>query len=252
MFTDSHAHLSSEKFEQDLEHVLERAKEAGVERIINVAYDGESIDKSLSLIKKYPQIYLALGIHPEELGDWNEQVADRIRELSQLKKVLAIGEIGLDFYWKPFDAAQQKEIFVTQLKLAQELELPVIVHSRAAEAESLACIKDLGIKRGVLHCYTGPQEVMEEALSQGFFISFAGMLTYPKNDELRELLKQVPLDRLLLETDSPYLAPQSKRGKRNEPAFLLETATVIADLKNISLSELFKFTEQNVERLFFE
>ncbi|MDD4352136.1 MAG: TatD family hydrolase [Candidatus Gracilibacteria bacterium] len=263
MFTDTHAHLTDSKFAKDLEQVLQDAQAAGITRIIDVTCNLDSIEKALDQEKKRSrhqvskeskeqvEIYLSLGIHPSDLIDWNDETSQKIKELAQKnKKVVAIGEIGLDFYWEPFDAKKQKEVLLAQLELAKELELPVIIHSRSAEEETLNCIKQVGIKRGVLHCYTGPADILAEALDYGLHISFTGVVTYPKNKELQELVRKVPLEKLLLETDSPYLSPQSKRGERNEPAFLGETAKVIAELQGISLEELARVTTENAVELF--
>lgn len=247
MYIDTHAHLSSPDFSDDLGEILLRANREGVSQIINVTCDFESIDKSIELFSNEKNVYLSFGIHPSEAKEFDEF---RFKKLTQKHKIVAIGEIGLDFYWKPYNQKLQEGVFVSQLEIAKDMNLPVIVHSRSAESEALGLIQEIGVRSGVLHCYTGDRKTMLMALRAGLHISFAGMLTYSKNNELRSLLKNVPLDRLLLETDCPYLPPSTMRGQRNEPSFLPEIAKTIAKEKGIGLDELAKQTSKNAYDLF--
>ncbi len=250
MLIDSHAHLDDAAFDPDREAILERAAAAGVGAIINVGFNETRWATTMTLCAAQPHIYAVLGLHPHDAVAWNSAVATRLRVVLGEAKVVGLGEIGLDFYrdYAPHD--QQRLAFREQLAIAQELSLPVVIHSRAAEAEVVAILADAGIERGVLHSFSGPLAVAEQAQALGLHISLTGPVSYPKAEHQRDLARSIALDRLLLETDCPYLAPQARRGQRNEPAFLRFTAEAIATARNIAVDQLIAATTANTCRLF--
>ena len=250
MLIDSHAHLDDAAFDADREAAIDRARAAGVCQIINVGFNEVRWATTLALATAQPAIYAVLGLHPHEAQAWDTAVAERLREALRHPRVVGLGEIGLDFYrdYAPHD--QQRGAFRAQLALAQECGLPVVLHSRAAEEETVATLAEAGIGNGVLHSFSGSLEVAERALALGLHISLTGPVSYPKADHQRELARLIPLDRLLLETDCPYLAPQARRGKRNEPAFLRFTAEAIATARGLTVEEIIAATGANTIELF--
>ncbi len=250
MLIDSHAHLDDAAFDADREAAIDRARAAGVGQIINVGFNEARWATTLALATAQPAIYAVLGLHPHEAQAWNAAIAERLREALRHPRVVGLGEIGLDFYrdYAPHD--QQRGAFRAQLALAQECGLPVVLHSRAAEEETVATLAEAGIGNGVLHSFSGSLEVAERALALGLHISLTGPVSYPKADHQRELARLIPLDRLLLETDCPYLAPQARRGKRNEPAFLRFTAEAIATARGLTVEEIIAATAANTIELF--
>lgn len=250
MLIDSHAHLDDAAFDADREAAIDRARAAGVGQIINVGFNEARWATTLALATAQPAIYAVLGLHPHEAQAWNAAIAERLRETLRHPRVVGLGEIGLDFYrdYAPHD--QQRGAFRAQLALAQECGLPVVLHSRAAEEETVATLAEAGIGNGVLHSFSGSLEVAERALALGLHISLTGPVSYPKADHQRELARLIPLDRLLLETDCPYLAPQARRGKRNEPAFLRFTAEAIATARGLTVEEIIAATAANTIELF--
>ena len=250
MLIDSHAHLDDAAFDADREAAIDRARAAGVGQIINVGFNEVRWATTLALATAQPAIYAVLGLHPHEAQAWNAAIAERLRETLRHPRVVGLGEIGLDFYrdYAPHD--QQRGAFRAQLALAQECGLPVVLHSRAAEEETVATLAEAGIGNGVLHSFSGSLEVAERALALGLHISLTGPVSYPKADHQRELARLIPLDRLLLETDCPYLAPQARRGKRNEPAFLRFTAEAIATARGLTVEEIIAATGANTIELF--
>lgn len=250
MLIDSHAHLDDAAFDADREAAIDRARAAGVGQIINVGFNEARWATTLALATAQPAIYAVLGLHPHEAQAWDAAVAERLRETLRHPRVVGLGEIGLDFYrdYAPHD--QQRGAFRAQLALAQECGLPVVLHSRAAEEETVATLAEAGIGNGVLHSFSGSLEVAERALALGLHISLTGPVSYPKADHQRELARLIPLNRLLLETDCPYLAPQARRGKRNEPAFLRFTAEAIATARGLTVEEIIAATGANTIELF--
>ncbi len=254
MLIDSHTHLDSTDFDTDRDAVLERARAAGVTRILAVCSGTGSaeLERSLRLFEGYPDLDVAVGIHPHEAKSIAPEDFDFLKQVAERPKVVAWGEIGLDYHYDHSPREVQRDIFIRQLMLASQKELPVIIHSRNAEAETLEILKQywghcsLG---GILHCFTGSLKMAEECLPLGFMVSFSGMLTFPRAQELREVAGKIPLDGLLIETDAPYLAPVPNRGKRNEPAFLVETAKTLAGLRGLTLETLGEITAQNYQRL---
>lgn len=255
MFIDSHAHLDATDFDLDRSEVIARAKAARVGRILAIGSGTGpgSLDCAVRLAKQYNHIDASIGIHPHEAKLATQVDFDFLKSLASHSKVIAWGEIGLDFYYGHSARDVQLDVFVQQLELAGQAELPVIIHSRDAEIQTLEALcrqSDKKELRGVMHCYSGSLEMARKCLELGFLISFSGMITFPKAQNIRDIAQQMPLDRLLIETDSPYLAPVPHRGKRNEPSFLVETAGVLAHLKGVSIEELAQHTVENYYRLF--
>jgi len=250
MFVDTHAHLQWASFANDIRNVLERAKEKRVTQIINIGFDVAGSLKGIALAENYRGLYATVGIHPHSANELNERTLDKLKELAKNPKVVAIGEIGLDYYRNLSPRAVQKQAFETQLTLAQELGLPVVIHDREAHGDILqTLLRFKGKIRGIMHCFSGSREMAEQCIDLGFLISFAGTVTYPKALELHKIAKWIDLKNMLLETDCPWLAPQAKRGKRNEPSFLPMIAHEIANLKRISVNDLAEITTSNAEEI---
>lgn len=251
MAIDTHAHLEMEAFAGDREAVVARAEAAGLTAIITVGTTLPDCEKAAALACRYGSVYAAVGIHPHEVKDIDEQTYDRLRILARRKKVVAIGEIGLDFFYDLSPRDVQLRCFQEQLALAEELNLPVIIHDRDAHGEVLKILRARkNPLQGVLHCFSGDWTMARQCLEMGFYLSIAGPVTYKKAEQLREVAVKAPLERLLVETDAPYLAPQPYRGKRNEPAYVVETARFLANLRNIPTVELERQTAANACRLF--
>ncbi len=251
LYIDTHAHLDYELFNEDREIVIQRAIKNGVAAIITIGVDLESSLKAVEIADKYATVFAAVGIHPTECADVPDSEFDRIEELAQHEKVVAIGEIGLDYYHMRAPKDVQQNAFLYQVHLAQKLNLPLIIHNRDAHEDMYKLIRSKNISEvgGVMHSFSGSVEFLEKILLTDLYISFTGNVTF-KNSALGELVKRVPLERLLLETDSPFLTPVPLRGKRNEPAFIIYTAQKIAELKQIPVEELGKITSENTKRLF--
>jgi TatD DNase family protein len=249
---DSHAHLTDTAFAGDLESVLERAQRAGVERILTLGTDVRSSRDAISLAEKYPGLYAAVGIHPEVVREASLGDLQTIRELSFHPRVVAIGEIGLDYYWDKASASSQRTFFERQLELAAELNLPVSVHDREAHQDILGTLRKYRDQHthGVLHAFSGDVRMAREAIDMGFLISFAGPITFLNARRAPELVPLVPLDRVLIETDSPYLSPHPLRGRRNEPAHVSRVAERIAALTGRGVDEVAETTTHNARALF--
>ena len=248
IYVDTHAHLQWASFESDRKKVLARAKEKRVTRIVNIGFDIAGSLKGITLAEKYKGLYATVGIHPHNARGLNEKTIDKLIELSTNPKVVAICEIGLDYYRNLSPKKVQKQAFEAQLALAHELKLPVVIHNREAHDDILQTLsKFKGKIRGIMHCFSGSKEMAQQCIDLGFLISFNGTITYRKNHELREIAKYIDLKHILLETDCPWLAPQKVRGKRNEPSFLPMIAQEIANLKGISVDDLAETTTRNAE-----
>lgn len=259
MWIDTHTHLTAEQFETDLEQVLERAKLAGIEKMILIAYDLKSSLAVVELAKKYPELYCAVGIHPSDAYTWNEEVEATLEDLLTHKdehKIVAVGEIGLDYYWDNIPREPQKPVFLKQIEMAYRHDLPFVVHDREAHADCLAVLKQAqaeGYLRsvpGVMHCYSSSADFAKNFLDLGMYIGFDGPLTYKKAEQPVKACASIPLNRLLIETDCPYLAPQAYRGKRNEPAYVVEVAKKMAEIHGLSLEALAEQLKENSLRLF--
>jgi TatD DNase family protein len=255
MFVDSHAHLDSVDFDRDRPAVIERAQAAGVTRVLAIGSGTGpgTLDCAIKLAETFAVLDASIGIHPHEAALATEGDFRFLTELAEHSEVIAWGEIGLDFHYDHSPRDVQREVFARQLKLAAERRLPVIIHTREAEEETLKVLQEhwgqpeIG---GILHCYSGSLELAHAGLEMGFMVSFSGMLTFPKAENVRDVARRVPMERLLIETDAPFLAPVPHRGKRNEPAFVVETAKVMAQLKETSIEVIARQTTENYRRLF--
>jgi TatD DNase family protein len=255
MLIDTHAHLFDDRFRKDLPAVLERAAAAGVERVVCLGIDRESSIESVRIANKFPLVVAAVGIQPNSVaesqpGDWEEVV--RLAETEP--RVVAIGETGLDRYWDKTPFARQEEFFARHIDLARRLGKPFVIHCREAEADVVKVLRaefaKHGAVRAVMHSFSGDLATALACLEMGLYISFAGMVTYPKAQDLRAVAKEVPLERLLVETDCPYLAPQPVRGQRNEPGYVAHTAAVLAQVKDVPVAEIEEHTTHNARALF--
>lgn len=249
-FIDTHSHLNFSDFNEDYPDVIERAKSAGITAILNVGADLVTSKRAIELAQKEDLCYATVGVHPTNTDNLKGEDCQELGKLALAKKVIAIGEIGLDYFHNKASKEIQKESFNQQILIAERLELPVIIHNRDAHQDTLTILKEKRVKKGVMHCFSGDINFAQEVLSLGLYISFTGNLTYKKNESLREVAREIPLEKLLLETDCPYLPPQPKRGMRNEPSFLVYTAEELAKIKGISLKGLGEITSQNAKTLF--
>ncbi|HEY8108432.1 MAG TPA: TatD family hydrolase [Patescibacteria group bacterium] len=247
---DTHVHLDFDQFAADRDEVLARAADAGVTRLINVGTSLAASEQCVRLAEEHPSVWAVVGVHPADAGDVDGPALDRLKELAAHPRVVAVGEIGFDYFRDTNPPAdRQHEAFAAQREIARSTDLPIIVHLREPDPAALAALLEPPV-RGVVHCYTGNLVDAERLLAAGYLISFTAPVTYPKNDALREVVKAVPLDRIMVETDCPFLPPPDKRGERNEPAYVVETAKKIAEIKGISLDEVARATTVNAERLF--
>ncbi|PJF40486.1 MAG: hydrolase TatD [Phototrophicales bacterium] len=255
---DTHCHINFDSYDNDRSAVIERAAQAGVTRIINPAVDLESTQQGIALAQEYEGIFAAVGIHPNSTANFIEDVIAEMEALASETKIVAIGEIGLDYYWDKSPKTKQFEAFEAQLALAARLELPVIIHNREASDDVMQILEQwardlpetLKPRPGVLHSFSAPQAIAERALAAGFYLGFTGPLTFKKADDLRRIAANTPLDRILLETDGPFLTPAPHRGKRNEPAYIPYIADRLAAVKQTTLEAVTTATTQNAETLF--
>ncbi|MEZ5306902.1 MAG: TatD family hydrolase [Pyrinomonadaceae bacterium] len=257
MYIDSHCHIDGERFQDDIEDVVNRALESGVEAMLNVGTGSpkdRSFEETVGLTERFPSIYGAVGIHPHDASEYDESVERRLLDLTRNEKIIAWGEIGLDYHYDHSPRDIQKKVFERQLNVAAETSLPVIIHSRSADDDTIEILRRaLGsgnTRGGIMHCFGGSVEMAQQALDLGMMISFAGNITFKKADELRAAAKVVPLERLLIETDSPYLTPEPHRGKRNEPARVADTCRFLADFLELDEHTLAKTTTSNFYRFF--
>lgn len=250
MLFDSHAHLEMKEFENDRHDVIRRAQAAGVDFFVTVGTNLPLSRKAVALAEQNKNIYAAVGIHPHDVGKIGNNTYDDLKKIARNKKVVAYGEIGLDFFRNIAPQPNQIEKFGEQLQLAKELHLPVIIHDRDAHEQSLEMVKASGIHRGVFHCFSGDYEMAGKCLDLGFYLSVPGVVTFDKAGTLQDVVRRVPLSSLLLETDCPYLTPVPYRGKRNEPAYIVETARKVAEIKGVTLEEVTAATAHNAFSLF--
>lgn len=252
MLIDSHAHLDDDRFDRDRDRLIKSLKDNGIELVVNPGADLQSSIKAVSLASEYENIYAAIGVHPHSAKEMDESTIEVFRSFSKRDKVVAIGEIGLDYYYDNSPRDIQRKWFVEQLRLAKEVDLPVIIHSRDAAKDTFDILSEAqdGSLRGVLHCYSGSIEMALEYIKLGFYISIAGPVTFKNARVLREVAEAVPLDKLLIETDSPYLTPEPYRGKRNEPIFVKHVAGTIAEVKGVSFEDIATATRRNTKNLF--
>ncbi|ATL38050.1 TatD family hydrolase [Bacillus velezensis] len=252
MLFDTHAHLNAEQFDTDLEEVIARAKAEEVERIVVVGFDKPTITRAMELIEEYDFIYVAIGWHPVDAIDMTEEDLSWIKELSSHEKVVAIGEMGLDYHWDKSPKDVQKEVFRKQIALAKEVNLPIIIHNRDATEDVVTILKEEGAEEvgGIMHCFTGSAEVARQCMDMNFYISFGGPVTFKNAKKPKEVAKEIPNDRLLIETDCPFLTPHPFRGKRNEPSYVKYVAEQLAELKGLTYEEIASITTENAKRLF--
>jgi TatD DNase family protein len=249
---DSHCHLDDEQFADDRDATIERARAAGVDRMMAIGTGGGPADLEVAsrLAEQYPFIYATVGVHPHDAAKATPETFARLGELARHAKVLAIGEIGLDYHYDFSPRDVQRSVFAAQLDLAARARKPIVIHTREAWDDTLAMIRAAGLPNGgIMHCFTGGPKEAEQALELGFHLSFGGILTFPKAGDLREAAAMTPEDRLLVETDAPYLAPVPHRGKRNEPAFMIETARRLAEARGVALEGIAAITTRNFDRL---
>ena len=252
MLIDTHVHLDDKKFDGDRNILIENLKNNNVELVINIGADLQTSVASVDLANKYDNVYAAIGVHPHSAKEVNTMVMEQLRELAQNEKVIAIGEIGLDYFYDNSPRDVQRKWFIEQLKLAKELDLPIIIHTRDAAGETFEILKNNqnGNVKGVLHSYSGSPEMALEYIKMGFYIALGGPVTFKNARVVREVAEAVPLDKLLLETDCPYLTPEPYRGKRNEPVYVKYVAEKIAEVKGVTYEQLVKATNANAKKLF--
>ncbi|MEE3679665.1 TatD family hydrolase [Bacillus safensis] len=252
MLFDTHAHLNAEQYKEDLEQVIERAKSEKVEKIVVVGFDRPTITRAMELIEEYDFIYAAIGWHPVDAIDMTDEDLAWIKDLSQHEKVVAIGEMGLDYYWDKSPKDVQKEVFRRQIALAKEVNLPIVIHNRDATEDVVTILKEEGAAEvgGIMHCFTGSLETAKVCMDMNFYISFGGPVTFKNAKKPKEVVKEIPSNRLLIETDCPYLTPVPFRGKRNEPSYVKYIAEQIAELREISFEELAELTTKNAKKVF--
>lgn len=252
MLFDTHVHVNAEQFNEDLEDVIERAQDAGVNNMVVVGFDRPTITRAMELIETYDFMYAAVGWHPVDAIDMTEEDLKWIEELSSHPKVVAIGEMGLDYHWDKSPKAIQMEVFRKQIRLAKKVGLPIIIHNREATADIVNILKEEEASEvgGIMHCFSGSAETAMECIDMNFYISLGGPVTFKNAKKPKEVAAAVPLDRLLIETDCPYLAPHPYRGKRNEPSYVKLVAEQIAEIKQLSVEEVSQATTDNAKKLF--
>ena len=256
-FFDSHSHYNDEKFNEDREQLIQETYNDGITKFICAGYNIQSSIQSLEISKKYEFIYSICGISPNDIPQCEQELWKSIEEISKIikqnndKKLVAVGEIGLDYYWNKENKELQRQAFIKQIELANELELPIVIHSRDAFVDTIEVLREHTVnKKGIFHCCQLNQEMIRQALELGYYISFAGPITFKNAKNAEECVNIVPIDRILIETDSPYLSPEPNRGKRNDSRNVKYVAQKIADIKEISLEEVAKITYENAMKIF--
>lgn len=252
MIFDSHAHYDDKQFDEDRDELLTQLKDAGIDRVVNISNGWDDMLRVLALIQKYPFLYGTVGIHPCKVSDLDEDRLEQLRSYCHRDKIVAVGEIGLDYYWMSDPKEIQKKWFIRQLQLAKEENLPVVIHSRDAAQDTFAIMKaeHAGTTGGVIHCYSGSVEMAKEYVKLGYYIGIGGVVTFKNAKALKKVAKEIPLERMVVETDCPYLAPAPHRGKRNVSAYLPLVIQQIADLRGISAEEVERVTYENACRLY--
>jgi TatD DNase family protein len=252
MLFDTHAHLNAEEYNDDLEEVISRAQEAGVANMVVVGFDRPTIERAIELVDQYDFLYASVGWHPVDAIDMTEEDLIWIESLSSHPKVVALGEMGLDYHWDKSPKDIQKEVFRKQIRLARKVKLPIIIHNREATADILEILKEEKAEEvgGIMHCFSGSPEVARECVNMNFYISLGGPVTFKNAKKPKEVAAEVPLDKLLIETDCPYLTPHPFRGKRNEPGYVKLVAEQIAEIKGLSYEEVAEATTKNAKKFF--
>jgi TatD DNase family protein len=252
MLFDTHTHINANEFQEDVEEVIQRALDAGLEKMVVVGFDRPTITKAMELIEQYDFVYASIGWHPVDAIDMVEEDLVWIEELSRHPKVIAIGEMGLDYHWDKSPKDIQKEVFRKQIRLAKKVKLPIVIHNREATADIVEILKEEEAKEvgGIMHCYGGSVETALECINMNFYISLGGTVTFKNARKPKEVAEAISLDHLLIETDCPYLAPTPFRGKRNEPSYVKLVAEEIAAIKGVSYEEVASKTTENAKKLF--
>ena len=251
MLIDTHTHIDMENFADRFDEVMQTAKDYGVEKVVIPGVEPSGFDRIIKLCEEYPDVYGAVGVHPEELNSYNEEAENKIKELLKHKKIIAVGEIGLDYYWDKSQIEKQKEIFERQILIAKQAQKPILVHDREAHLDSFEILKksnaaEIGV---VMHCFSGSTEFAQQCINEGFYIAIGGVVTFKNAKKVKEVAKTVPLDKLLLETDAPYMTPVPFRGKENQPAYVKFVAEEIAQLRGVSFEEIAEATTANAKKL---
>ncbi|WP_404446779.1 TatD family hydrolase [Sutcliffiella horikoshii] len=252
MLFDTHVHLNADQYEEDLQEVIDRAQAEKVTNMVVVGFDRKTITRAMELVEKYDFLYAAVGWHPVDAIDMTEEDLAWIEDLASHEKVVAIGEMGLDYHWDKSPKEVQKEVFRKQIQLAKKVKLPIVIHNRDATADVVQILKEEDAKEvgGIMHCFTGSLEVAKECMEMNFYISFGGPVTFKNAKKPKEVVKEIPMDKLLIETDCPYLTPHPYRGKRNEPGYVRLVAEQIAELKELTIEEVAEKTTANAKKLF--
>jgi TatD DNase family protein len=252
MLFDTHAHLNADQYNEDLDEVMERAREAGVSHIVVVGFDTITIKRAMELAEAHDFIYACVGWHPVDAIDMRDEDLLWIEELASHPKVVAIGEMGLDYHWDKSPHDVQKEVFRKQIRLAKKVKLPIVIHNREATADIIEILREENAAEvgGIMHCYSGSVEVAKQCLDMNFYISLGGPVTFKNAKKPKEVALEIPLDRLLIETDCPYLTPHPYRGQRNEPSYVKLVAEQIAEIKGLTFEEIARATSDNAKKLF--
>jgi len=245
---DSHCHLDNERFDEDRAEVLARIEEK-LEMVVNIGYDLESSKKSIELSEKYDFIYAVVGVHPTDIKGYDDELEKNIEELAEDPKVLAIGEIGLDYHWMTEPKEKQKEVFRRQIEIAKRVGKPIVVHTRDAMRDTLDILKEYPEVKGILHCYPGSFESAQEVMDNYYF-GVGGVLTFKNSKKLKETIEKLPMDRIIIETDCPYLTPEPYRGKRNEPVYVEYVAKKVSEIKGISYEEVVRISNENTKKAY--
>lgn len=252
MIFDTHAHYDDEQFDEDRDQLLSSMAEAGVSTIVEIGASMESSRNAIRLAEQYPFVYAAVGVHPDNVGELDEETFEELEAMCQHNKVVAVGEIGLDYHWDTEPREVQKKWFVRQLELARKMKLPVNIHSRDAAEDTLEIMKEYGEGLGgIIHCFSYPKEMAKEYVKMGFFIGVGGVVTFKNGRKLKEIVTELPLEKIVLETDCPYLAPEPNRGKRNDSRNIHYVAEQVAELKNLDKETVVKQTENNAILIYF-
>ncbi|MDQ0273113.1 TatD family hydrolase [Cytobacillus purgationiresistens] len=252
MFFDTHVHLNDQQYNEDLKEVIDRAQTAGISNMVVVGFDRPTINKAMELIEEYDFLYASIGWHPVDAIDMTDEDLGWIEGLTSHPKVVAIGEMGLDYHWDKSPKDVQKEVFRKQIQLAKKVKLPIVIHNREATADIVEILKDEGAEEvgGIMHCFSGSPEVAKECVDMNFYISLGGPVTFKNAKKPKEVAADIPLEKLLIETDCPYLAPHPYRGKRNEPSYVTLVAEQIAEIKELTVEEVARVTTENAKKLF--
>ena len=252
MLIDTHVHLNADHYDEDLDEVIERAREAGVTHFVVIGFDNKTIDRTMTLIDKYDDVYGVTGWHPVDAIDCTDEDLARIEELSQHPKIVGIGETGLDYHWDKSPKDVQKEIFIKQIEMAKRVNLPIVIHNRDATGDVVDILEEHGAEEigGIMHAFSGSPEIADRVLKMNFMISLGGPVTFKNAKQPKEVAMHVPLDKLLVETDAPFLTPHPYRGKRNEPAYVKLVAEQIAELREVSYEEVAKATSENAKKIY--